>query len=76
MMLLSRVNRLEQRDSSGNPLEDLTDDEVEAAINELNKQLAEARGTSGDGMIDIPVDLDEHQLRTLFARIKWGNRDA
>jgi hypothetical protein len=76
MMLLSRVNRLEQRHSSGNPLEELTDDELETAIEALNQQLAEALGTSGDGMVDIPVDMDEGQLRSLVARIKWGNRNA
>jgi hypothetical protein len=76
MILLSRVNRLEQRHSSGNPFDDLTDDEIEAAIEALNKQLADALGTSGNGMVDIPVDLDEGQLRSLVAHIKWGSRDA
>ena len=37
MMLLSRINRLEQRHTSGNPLEVLTDEEWEAAIEALNK---------------------------------------
>lgn len=76
MMLLSRVNRLEQRHSSGNPLKELTDDEIEAAIEELNKQLADALGMSGNGMVDIPVDMDKGQLRSLVAHIKLGNRDA
>ena len=38
MMLLSRVNRLEQRHPLGNPLEELTDEELEAGIEALNQR--------------------------------------
>ena len=73
MMLLARVSRLEQDHTSGNPLEQLTDEELEAGIEALNQRLAEAIGSSGEGMVDIPVDMDEHQLRALVARIKSRN---
>ena len=73
MILLSRVNRLEQRHASGSPLEALTDDELEAAIEALNQRLADALGTSLGEATDIPVDMDEHQVRALVARIKSEN---
>ena len=76
MMLLSRISRLEQRHTSGHPLEVFTDEEWEAAIEALNKRLAEAIGSSGEGMVDIPVDMSEEQLRALVARIKSENADA
>jgi hypothetical protein len=70
MMLLSRVNRLEQRHASGDPLEGLTDEELDEAINALNQHLADAIGSSGNGMVDIPVDIDEQQLRNIARSFK------
>jgi hypothetical protein len=72
MMLLSRVNRLEQRHTSGDPLEGLTDEELDEAINALNQHLADAIGSSGNGMVDIPVDMDEQQLRNIARSFKGG----
>ena len=76
MMLLSRVNRLEQRHTSGNPLAALTDDELNAAIEALNQNLADVLGVSSAQTVDISVDLDEHQVRALVARIKSENANA
>jgi hypothetical protein len=70
MMLLSRVNRLEQRHTSGDPSEGLTDEELDEAINALNQHLADAIGSSGNGMVDIPVDMDEQQLRNIARSFK------
>jgi hypothetical protein len=46
MMLLSRVNRLEQRHTSGNPLKALTDDELEAAIASVRARIEASTGMS------------------------------
>ncbi|MEW9838751.1 hypothetical protein, partial [Mesorhizobium marinum] len=72
-----RVSRLEQRHGGGNPLDDLTDEELEEAIEALNQRMADALGsTSADvaaAFVDVPCDLSDEQLRALAARIKGGS---
>jgi hypothetical protein len=74
MTLLSRVSRFERRHTSGDPypLEGLTDEELDEAINALNQHLADAIGSSGNGVVDIPVDMDEQQLRNIAWSFKGG----
>jgi hypothetical protein len=40
------------------------------SINALNQHLADAIGSSGNGMVDIPVDIDEPQLRNIARSFK------
>jgi hypothetical protein len=46
MMLQSRVSRLEQKHTSGNPLDALTDEELEAAIRAVDASIEAATGMS------------------------------
>jgi hypothetical protein len=77
MNLHSRVSRLELKQGGRNPLEDLTDEELEKAITALDQQVAEALGvTPGDvaaQFVDAPCDMSDEQLRALVARIKGGD---
>jgi hypothetical protein len=77
MNLHSRVARLELKQGGGNPLEDLTDEELERAIAALDQQIAEALdvapGDAAAQMKDARCDMSEEQLRALLTRIKGGD---
>ena len=82
MMLLSRVNRLEQRHTSGNPFEALTDDELEAAIASVRARIEASTGMSETSLADtlivqlrsgnLPADLDEQTASVFVRAIKGG----
>ena len=69
MRLSARLSRMEKH-VPPDPLRELTDEELEAAIEALNKSLASGFGTPSEGMIDVPVNLDEQQLYNLVRCIK------
>jgi Cu2+-containing amine oxidase len=70
--LSARISRLELKQGAGNPLDALTDDELEEAIEAINQSLADALGVSSEQMVDIPIDMDEAQVRALVRSIKEG----
>lgn len=76
MNLQSRVSRLELRHGGGNPLDDLTDEELQEAIDALDQQIAEALGVDPADLAmqfkNAPRDMSDEQLRALVARIKGG----
>lgn len=72
MNLNSRLSRIEAAQAIDNPSEALTEEELDAAIEAINQSLANAIGSPSAHMVDIPVDMDEQQLRALVAHIKGG----
>ncbi|MEW9838648.1 hypothetical protein, partial [Mesorhizobium marinum] len=60
------------------PFDDLTDEELEAAINSLNQHIADTLGVTPEeavsaAYVDVPVEMSDEQLRALAARIKGGS---
>lgn len=74
MNLSARISRLEQQ-GGDNPLDALSDEELEAVIEELNQQSAAALGITPEeaastAYTDIPCVLSDDMLRAVVARIK------
>ena len=77
MNLSARVSRLEYQQGGSDPLDDVTDEELEAMISELNQQSAAALGVSPEeaasaAYVDIPCELPDAMLRALMARFRRG----
>ena len=77
MNLSARVSRIEQQHGGGNPLDDLTDEELEAVISELNRQSAAALGITPEeadsgAYVSVPVELPDSILRALVASFRRG----
>lgn len=75
MNLSARVSRLELKQGGGDPFADLTDEELEEAI---NQSIADALGVTPEeaassAYVDIPVEMSDEQLRALAACIKGGS---
>ena len=59
MMLISRINHLERRHTSGNPLAALTDDELEAAIASVR---ASIETSTGMNETDLAKDISQRLI--------------
>jgi hypothetical protein len=82
MLLQSRLRRLEQKHMPENPLEDLTDEELDAAIHALDVQIRLETGEESAALADrferqmeakeLPDELDEASVRAFVRSVKAG----
>ena len=78
MNLSARVSRLEYQQGGSDPLDNLTDEELDAAIEALNRASAAALGitpeeAASDAYVSIPVELPDDMLRAIVAKFKRGD---